>query len=89
MEAVIKVSGDEFDENLFNKIKLLLKSINTSSETEIVIRIGTRVASGLLEEDSAAYLTKLNRSIKEVEEGKGMTFTMQELEAYLNKNFHK
>ena len=87
MEAVIKISGDEFDENLFNKIKSLLKSIGNQAGTEIVIKIGKRQPENMLEEPASAYWTKINRSVKEIEDGKGVTFTMKELEEYLNKNF--
>lgn len=84
MELVIRVSRDEFNERLFAKIKSLLKS---SGETEVVIRIGNPPVDNILQEDAAIYLTKVNQSIKEIEEGKGVVFTMEELDEYINKNF--
>jgi hypothetical protein len=84
MEAVIRVSALEFDEKLFAKIKSLLKN---SKESEVIIKITNRSAENILQEPEAEYWTKINRSIKEIEEGKGTVFTMKEFEEYIGKNF--
>lgn len=82
MEAVIKVSAFEFDEKLFAKIKSLLQS---TQATEITIRIAT--SDNILEEPQAEYLLKIDKAADEIQSGKGITFTMQEFEAYIHKNF--
>jgi len=82
MDAVIKVSPEEFDKNLFDKIKLLLKN---SSDSKIVIEISSK--ENIFEEPDSEYWSKINASIKELEEGKGIVFTMQELDEYLDKHF--
>jgi hypothetical protein len=74
----------EFDETLFAKIKSLLKN---SEESEVIIKITKRSAENILQEPEAEYWIKINRSIKEVEEGKGVVFTMKEFEEYVGKNF--
>lgn len=84
MEAVIRVSAFEFDEKLFANIKALLKN---EKNAEIVIKIGPLVEENVLDEPQAIYWNKINRSIKEIEEGKGKVFTMKELEEYVGKNF--
>ena len=84
MEAVIKVSAFEFDEKLFAKIKSLLQS---SDATEVTIRIATTDGTNILEYPQAEYWNKIERSINEIEQGKGVVFTMQEFEEYVNKNF--
>ena len=84
MEAVIRVSAFEFDEKLFANIKALLKN---AKNAEIIIKIGNLADGNVLEEPEAIYWNKINRSIKEVEEGKGVVFTMKEFEEYVGKNF--
>lgn len=84
MEAVIKVSAFEFDEKLFANIKALLKN---AKNAEIIIKIGGLADGNVLEEPESIYWNKINRSIKEVEEGKGVVFTMKEFEEYVGKNF--
>ena len=84
MEAVIRISGTEFDEQLFASIRSFIKN---SEETEVTITIGNRRNENLLEEAQAAYLNKIDRSAREIEEGKGVVFTMKEFEEYVNKNF--
>ena len=84
MEAVIRISGAEFDEQLFANIKSFIKN---SEETEVVITIGNRKSENMLEEVQAQYRNKIDRSAREIEEGKGIVFTMKEFEEYVSKNF--
>jgi hypothetical protein len=84
MEAVIKISVLEFDEKFFAKIRSLLQ--NTDA-TEITISIATSGGKNILEEPETAYWNKVDRSVKEIEAGKGIVFTMKEFEEYVNKNF--
>ncbi len=84
MEAVIRVSAFEFDEKLFAKIKSLLQS---SDATEVTIRIATSDSTNIPEDPKAEYWNKIERSTHEIEQGKGVVFTMQEFEEYVSKNF--
>jgi hypothetical protein len=83
MDAVIKVSPEEFDENLFAKVKSLLKN---SADSKVIIEIASK-NKNLLEDPASEYWTKINQSIKDLENGKGVVFTMEELEEYVNKQF--
>ena len=78
MDAVIKVSSFEFNEELFNKISLLLKG----KDAEITIAVKERNTS-LESEDM--YFSRLTKSIEEIERGEGILFTMEELEAYISE----
>jgi protein tyrosine phosphatase len=82
MDAVIKISPEEFDKNLFDKIKLLLKN---SSDSKVIIEIASK--ENVFEDPASEYWSKINQSIKELEEGKGTVFTIQELDEYLSKHF--
>ena len=82
MDAVIKISPEEFDKNLFDKIKLLLKN---SSDSKVIIEIASK--ENMFEDPASEYWSKINRSIKELEEEQGTVFTMQELDEYLAKHF--
>jgi len=84
MDAVIKVSPEEFDENFFAKIKSLLKYSGTA---KVVIEIAERDKKNIVEEPVSEYWAKVNQSIKDIESGRGVVFTMQELDEYLKKNF--
>ena len=78
MNAVIKVSSFEFNEELFNNISLLLKG----KDAEVTIAVKERNTS-LESED--VYFSRLTKSIEEIERGEGILFTMEELEAYVSE----
>ena len=86
MDTVIRVSPEEFNEHLFEKIKLLLKN---SANSKLVIEISARDKGNMVKEAASEYWTRVNRSIKEIEDGKGMSFTMKELDEYLHKHFRE
>ncbi|WP_299285708.1 hypothetical protein [uncultured Mucilaginibacter sp.] len=79
MEAIFKTTAAEFDLSLFKKIEELVKS---NQQSEITISIKDDVVL-----DNTAYFNSLRASVKELQEGKSKTFSMEELEAYLKNNF--
>ena len=71
MDAVFKISGEEFDEALFKKIKALLKKGSNSS---VVIHVV---------DEKQAYKNALNKSIAELNNPDELiSFAMEELVAY-------
>ncbi|WP_407521707.1 hypothetical protein PDL71_12945 [Lacibacter sp. MH-610] len=81
MDATIKISSSDFNEELLKKIKALLNG----KSADITISIKTQENSFALNESKEEYITRISKSVQDIEEGKGITFTMQELEAFLNK----
>ncbi len=79
MEAIFKVPSSEFNEELFNKIGTFLKGRNM----EITIAVHDKNELAFKEETNDQYYQRLNKSIKDIEEGKGVTFSMEELEAFI------
>lgn len=83
MDALIKVSAAEFNEDLFNKIKSLIKSVGNAEITIAVSEVSKRT------ESEAEYWNRLNNAITDIEQGKGITFTMEGLTEYLQKDSGK
>lgn len=81
MDATIKISSSDFNEELLKKIRALLNG----KSADITISIKTLENSFILNESKEEYLTRISKSAQDIEEGKEITFTMQELEAFLNK----
>jgi hypothetical protein len=82
MDALIKISSTEFNEDLFKKIKSLLKSFGTA---EVTIAVSNKGEGILRKESDAAYLTRLDKASKDIDDGKGIIFSMDELDEYINK----
>ena len=78
MDAVIKVSSSEFNQELFNKIGNLLKG----KDADVTIAVRDKSSRSL---NNEAYWLNLDKSIEDIEQGKGTTFTMQELEIFINQ----
>ena len=71
MDAIFRIKGDEFDETLFQKIKVLLRSANNSS---VVIQVT---------DDKDAYDRALAKSIGELNQPDNLLqFSMESLETY-------
>ena len=85
MDAVIKIPSSEFNEEVFKKIKSLIKSFGDS---EITIAVSNS-ETPLRKESKEEYWTRLNRSVSDIEEGKGVIYTMEELGEYIRKPRHK
>lgn len=79
MEAVFKIKASEFNEVLFAKIKSLIKG----SHSEITIAVKEEADDTTLMEKE--FWDRLKKSRVEIEAGKGVTFTMKELEDFIRK----
>ncbi len=74
MNAVIKVKASELNVSLLERIKNLIAD---NKDAEVTISVVDKLAE---------YFEELNRSIKNLEEGNVISFTMEELEEYSAKN---
>jgi hypothetical protein len=81
MDALIKIPSSEFNEEVFKKIKSLIKSFGDSEVTIAVSNSGSTPR----EESKEEYWTRLNKSIADIEDGKGVVFTMAELDNYIHE----
>lgn len=78
MKAVIEMSGDEFTNDVFDRIKSLI--VNHKHAT---VRISIDESKSFSErETKEEYFARLDKSIKQAEEGEVVTFTWDEFEAY-------
>jgi len=82
MDALIKIPSSEFNEDVFKKIKALIK---TTGNSEVTIAISNTEETQFRKESKKEYWNRLNQSIKDIEEGKGIVFTMDELGEYIHK----
>lgn len=81
MDAVIKIPASEFNEELFKKISALVKGKNA----DITIAVKDRSQNLFRDETEEEYWNRLNSSISDIEQEKGVTFTMQELEKLIHE----
>ncbi len=81
MEAIIKVPSSEFTEELFKKISDLLKGRNA----EITIAVNDNLSLDSDSETNEMFWNRLENSVAEIEKGNGKSFTMKELEAFINE----
>lgn len=81
MDAIIKISSSDFNEDLLKKIKSLLNG----KQADITITIQSATDQFILNESQEQYITRITKSVNDVEAGKGVTFNMAELEAFLNQ----
>ena len=77
MKAVIEINGNEFTDDVFNRIKSLI-----GGRTDATVRISIEETSLFPKETKEEYFARLNKSIKEREEGKVVSFTWKEFEEY-------
>jgi hypothetical protein len=82
MDALIKIPSSEFNEEVFKKIKALIKSIGNA---EVTIAVSNKSDDIFRNESKDEYWKRLNRSVLDIEQGKGTVFTMTELEEYIHK----
>lgn len=80
MNAVIKIPSSEFNEDVFKKIGAMIMSFGNSEITIAVSNNNTMPRKESKEE----YWDRVNKSIEEIGQGKGVTFTMDELEGYIH-----
>jgi len=82
MDALIEVSSSEFNEELFKKIKSLIKSVGIG---EITIKVNNPESTLLRKETPEEYWSRIDKSVKDIDEGKGIVFTIEELQEYVHK----
>ncbi len=81
MDAVFKVPSSEFNEELFKKIIALVKGTNS----DITIAVKEKTGAAINPETNEQFFEKLNKSIEDIDLGKGVTFTMEELNEFIAK----
>ncbi len=82
MDAMIKISSSEFNEDVFKKIKALIKSFGSA---EVTIAVSNATGSMFRKESKEEYWERLSKSVVDIEHGKGIVFTMDELENYIHE----
>ena len=82
MDALIEVSSSEFNEELFKRIKSLIKSLGKG---EITIKVNNPESTLFRTETYEEYWDRIREADEEIKQGKGVVFTMAELEEYLHK----
>ncbi len=82
MDALIKITSSEFNEDVFKKIKALIKSLGNA---EITIAVSNKRNDISRQESKDEYWNRLNKSVLDIEQGKGTVFTMAELDEYIHK----
>ena len=81
MDAIFKVPSAEFNEELFNKIAALLKG----RDADVTIAVHDKTDVNLPDETEAQYWNRLSKAVTDIEEGKGITVSMEELDALIDK----
>lgn len=78
MDAIFKIPSSEFNEELFKKIILLLNGRNA----EITIAVHENDTLDNLESNKD-FWSRLDKSIRDIDDGKGVNFTMSDLERFV------
>jgi len=81
MDALIKIPSSEFNEDVFKKIKSLIKSFDNA---EVTIAVSNIPGNFSRNESKEEYWNRINKSVVDIEQGKGIVFTMDELENYIH-----
>jgi hypothetical protein len=79
MDAIIKIPSSEFNEELFKKIGALVKNRNAV----VTIAVHDEGLIPLKNESHEEFYDRLRKSINDIESGKGITFSMAELEDFI------
>jgi len=82
MDALIEVSSSEFNEELFKRIKSLIKS---AGKGKITIEVNNSESSLFRDETYEEYWERIREAGEDIGQGKGMVFTMDELGEYVHK----
>jgi hypothetical protein len=83
MEAFIKVSTKEFNQELFLKLQALFSKLN---DGYITISVKSEIDTNTVSESPEQYEMRLLNSLAELEAGKGVTFTMESFEDFIHKD---
>lgn len=84
METIIRVQPEELKMELLDKIRQLIRG---EQETEITIHLKQKSAELADAYTSVDYFAELAKSVKDMEEGRTVSFTMDELNKYVHENF--
>jgi predicted HD phosphohydrolase len=80
MEVVFSVSANEFDEELFEQVKSLLKR---KKDLSVTISITEEHAKRFLRKETRdEYFERLNKAIENLNNGYGKSFNKEELEDF-------
>jgi hypothetical protein len=82
MDALIEISSSEFNEELFERIKSLVKSIGSGA---ITIRVNNPKSTLLRNETYEEYWDRVRAADEEIKQGKGVVFTMEELDKFIHE----
>jgi hypothetical protein len=80
MDAIFKIASSEFNEELFKKIEALVKGTNA----DVTIAVYDK-SKDIIKETNDEYWNRLNKSVNDIETGKGVTFSMETLDMLINK----
>lgn len=81
VQATFTISGEEFTEEVFKKIKNYLRGQSAS----VTIRIETIPGEAMLTESGSNYFLQLDQSLAELDRGEGLPFSKEEFEALAKK----
>lgn len=84
MDAVFRIGASEFNSELFHRIQSLLKEIK---DGEVTIAVRSKQDAAI--EDASNFWVKMDESIKDLKEGKGKQYTMEEFQRFLNEPDNK
>jgi hypothetical protein len=82
MEAIIKVSTKEFNQEFFLQLQEMFKKFKNG---QVTIAMRSETDANSLFESPEEYENRLLNSIAELEAGNGISFTMESLEEYIKK----
>ena len=81
VQAQFTISSEDFNDEIFAKIKDFLKGRQAS----VTISIESTPAEAPQKETRQEYFTKLDRSIAELDRGEGVVFALEEFETFVKK----
>ena len=81
MNALIKISAKEFNAELFKNLQEIFKRFQNA---ELTISLHEKRRTTEVSEDKSEYEKRLLNSVKEMEEGKYVEFTMDSLKKYVD-----
>lgn len=81
MDAVFKIKVSEFNESLFASIKSLIKG----QDGEITITLHEAGNNYPLRESAEEYIARIKKASADLESGKGIAFTMEELGDFIKQ----
>lgn len=80
MDAVIRIPATEFNETIFKQIEDMVKGKNA----DIIIAVKEKDQQNLQKETDLQYWSRIDRSILDLEAGRGISFTMDAFEKFIS-----